>query len=262
VGDDPIDPTPDATPTPTLEPTPTPTLEITEAPSVGPVEMTITVDALEGKAKIGWSAYAGENFAYYKVVRSTDETATWPLGTGDSLVAAISEKATLTYTDSCGAGTFTYRVFAVESTGTDYVVLGQTPGKTVTIAAPAKTEPPAPPAAPVSDPADMGGLTVKDNGDGTYTFSWYTYTGGIAISYYKLDGETYPKTPGYVENGGHYWAAIGTSCTSATVSIQPGTWNINVEAVYYPAGGSAAAGKTHQDGTAGPLTLAERGPAV
>jgi len=243
VGDDPTD---EPTLEPTLEPTDAPTAGPTDAPvhapTTGPTanHLTIAVDVLAGKAAVTWSAYTGADFAYYKVVRSSDGTAAWPLAEGDILVAAIDKQTTLTFTDYSGAGTFTYRVFAVKSSEAGYAVLASSDVKTVTVG-PATTKPPA---GTVPNPADLGPLGVTDNGNGTYTFHWNAYTGGIDFSYYKLDGQPYPNTPGYVENGGHYWAALGTGTTSTTITVQPGTWNIVVEAVYYP-DGAASAAKTH-----------------
>ena len=78
--------------------------------------------------------YDGADFAYYKVVRSTDATASWPLGAGDTLVAAIDNVGTLTYLDCPGAGTFTYEVFAVKSADAGYAVLASSNVKTVTVA--------------------------------------------------------------------------------------------------------------------------------
>ena len=214
----------------------------TEAPTAAPVEgqLTISVDVLPGRAQVTWSAYTGPDFAYYKVVRSSDGMAAWPLGEGDILVAAIDNKATVLFTDYSGPGTFTYRVFAVKSSESGYAVLASSDSKTVTVG-PATTKAPS---QPVANPADLGALRATDNGDGKYTFSWNAYTGGIDFKYYKLDGQPYPNTPGYVENGGHYWAVLGTDKTSATIPVSPGTWNIVVEAVYYP-DGAASAAKTH-----------------
>jgi hypothetical protein len=250
--------TPSASATPVVvgddDPTDEPTLEVTEAPSEGPIaivteapaadptdapatgELSLTVEALAGKARLNWSAYTGDGFAYYKVVRSTDATAAWPLGEGDKLVAAIDNKATITYLDASGAGTFTWQVFAVKSSDAGYQILASSAAKTATIA-PAKTYPPA------VGPVDLGALTVKDNGDGTYTFKWSAYTGGTEFSYYKLSGVPYPDAPGYVETGS-YWNWVSPDCESSTYKVPAGTWNVNVEAVYYPNGNKAVLAKT------------------
>jgi hypothetical protein len=215
---------------PSGDPSAAPTLE----PTAGAMTLTAAVDGC--KVKLAWSAYVGSDFAYYKVVRSADASAAWPLEDGDTLVAAIDNVATLAFKDGPGAGTFTYQVFAVKSSASGYEVLVASNSKTATPGACA-TKPPV-----GSNPADMGALRAKDNGDGSWTFCWNAYTGPVDISYYKLDGQPYPKAPGYVENG-HYWAAISPSETCATVDVAPGTWNVNVEAVYYP-DGAVAAGRT------------------
>ena len=217
-----------------------------------PGELSITVDALAGKAKITWSAYTGDDFAYYKVVRSTDATATWPLGDHDTLVAAIDNKATLTFTDCSGAGTFTYRVFAVKTDGDSYAVLAESDTATVTVA-PAATPTPTPTPKPTQKPtptrrpvdySKLGSLGVKDNGNGTYAFSWHNYKGSKDFTYYKLDGQAYPNKPGYVENSSDYWGCTDPGTTTVTVSVDPGTWNINVEAVKLGDGDPVAVART------------------
>ena len=200
--------------------------------------MTLTAKLSGRKVVLTWTAYDGADFAYYKVVRSSDKEASWPLGDGDSLVAAISDQSTLTYTDCPPAGkTWSYEVFAVKSTDDGYVVLDST--NLVTIAVPAVPKPTA-----TDNPADLGTLHAVKNSDGTYTFSWAAYTGDTDFTYYKLDGQPYPATPGYVENNGNYWACLDNSTTSVTIKVDPGTWNVNVEAVYFPDSGAAAAAKT------------------
>jgi hypothetical protein len=243
VGDDGPDdtPTPGApTTAPTASPTDEPTAGPTTAPTAAPTSTATSgrmklTDKLDGrKVVLAWTAYQGADFAYYKVVRSSDKAATWPLGAGDSLVAAFGDQSKLTCTDSPTAGkTWSYEVFAVKSTAGGYVVLEST--NLVTVAVPAVPKPTA------DNPADLGALHVVKNSDGTYTFSWAAYDGTVDFSYYKLDGEPFPAAPGYVENAGHYWACLGTTETSATVKVEAGTWNVNVEAVYYPNGAAVAA---------------------
>ena len=84
---------------------------------------------------------------------------------------------------------------------------------------------------PTRNTGDLGGLKATKNSDGTYTFSWHAYTGSQAFDYYKLDGKLYPDKPGYVENGGEYLACVDPDTHSATITLDPGTWNLNVEAV-------------------------------
>ena len=239
--DDPIEtPAPSVSTDPTSEPTSEPTEEPTEEPTSEPTagaDLKLTAKLETRKVALSWTGYEGDDFAYYKVVRSSNKAASWPLGDGDTLVAAISNQDTHTYTDCPPAGkTWSYRVFAVKSSNDDsYIVLDAT--NLVTVTVPAVPKPTA-----VDNPADLGALHVVKNSNGTYTFSWSAYDGDIDISYYKLDGEPFPAAPGYVENGGHYWYCGGD--TSVTLKVEPGTWNINVEAIYYPDGDAAAAAKT------------------
>ena len=227
------------TPAPTVAPTTEPTTEPTPTPVPNDLKLTAKLEGT--KVVLSWTAYQGPDFAYYKVVRSGDKTAGWPLGDGDTLVAAVSDQSKLTFTDCPAAGkAWSYRVFAVNSAQAGYAVLDFTNLATVEVPAPPTATPP-----PVTSGAtDLGPLNVVKNSNGTYTFSWSAYTGDVDFSYYKLDGQPFPAVPGYVENGGHYWACVGTSDTSVTIKVDPGTWNVNVEAVYFPNGGSAAAART------------------
>jgi hypothetical protein len=127
-----------------------------------------------------------------------------------------------------------------EAPVTDAPVITAPPTKTPTKAptkAPTKTDPPA------ANPADLGTLSATDNGNGSYKFCWNAYTGGTQFNYYKLSGVAYPGTPGYAEGAG-YWEVInpGTTCVNHTVAA--GTWNVNVEAIYYPSGPAVALAKT------------------
>jgi len=90
---------PDKTPKPEPKPDPTP------APNPGKVEppapvvqppadqatLTLNAEWLTGKVKFTWSAFTGDGFGYYKLVRSKDAEVTWPPGGNDSLVAYISD---------------------------------------------------------------------------------------------------------------------------------------------------------------------------
>jgi hypothetical protein len=143
-GDDQPDETPTATATVTLSPTPTatptkaPTAPPTAAPTAQSNGLTLTARLSGTKVVLTWTAYSGEDFAYYKVVRSSDKTAAWPLGTGDTLVAAIGDVAKLTFTDCPPAGkTWSYEVFAVKTVADGYAVLTST--NLVAIAVPAPT---------------------------------------------------------------------------------------------------------------------------
>ena len=155
---------------------------------VAPVEatpgvLTLSVTTQPGKVILAWSAYEGDNFAYYKVVRSTDATASWPLGEGDTLVAAIDNISVLTYADATGAGTFTYRVFATKSEGDGYAVLASSAAKTVTV-------PPVP--TPTPKPTQNCSISLS-----------YAVTGGYAA----LGGGAQPATARSGANVRLTWSA-------------------------------------------------------
>jgi hypothetical protein len=131
VGDD----EPEATPTPEA------TAEPTAEPTAAPLSLTAELDGF--KVDVAWTAYSGDDFAYYKVVRSTDATVEWPLGEGDSLVAAIPEIDKLSTVDSPPGGkTYTYGVFAVKGLDDGYAVI--VGSNTATVAVPEPTPAPTP----------------------------------------------------------------------------------------------------------------------
>jgi hypothetical protein len=146
--DDPTEaPTLEITEAPSVEPSVAPTQEPTVAPTAepsAPAEHVLTLAATVSgnKVKIDWTRYQGEDFAYYKVVRSTDELVSWPLGAGDKLVAAISDIDTLTFTDCPPAGTTVYfQVFAVKNSESGYETLADS--NIVSVKMPAATPRPA-----------------------------------------------------------------------------------------------------------------------
>lgn len=90
----------------------------------GVTGMTLDAQGFTGKVKLMWSKFTGEEFSYYKVVRSTDATVTWPLGGNDTLIKWTHDRWETSYKDHppCGT-TFFYRVFAVTSGSDGYQVL-------------------------------------------------------------------------------------------------------------------------------------------
>ena len=108
----------------------------------------------------------------------------------------------------------------------------------MTIAVPAIPKP-----TPTDNPADLGKLQAVKNSDGTYTSAGRP-RGDTDFTYYKLDGQPYRLRPA-CEMYFNYWACLDNSTTSVTIKVDPGTWNVNVEAVYFPDSGAAAAARTH-----------------
>ena len=193
VGDDPTaEPTATPTVAPTAEPTAKPTAEPTVKkpadPTAAPTPATLKLTAKLSVRKVvlTWTAYAGDDFAYYKVVRSSDKTASWPLGDGDTLVAAIDDQATLTFTDCPPAGkTWSYEVFAVKSTDDGYAVLE--PSNLVTVAVPAL---PKPTPQPTSSCTISLSASVKY---GHVTLKWTKYRCDLFEDYVVVRSETNPK---------------------------------------------------------------------
>ena len=200
VGDDPTDtPTATVTITPTATPSPTDTL----APT--PVTPLVLTGALSGtKVSLQWTQYTGDDFAYYKVVRSTNASVSWPLGDGDTLVAAISDIATLSFLDSAPLGqTFTYEVFAVKSSDDAYAVLvgSNTQAVTTPEPTPAPTQPKQDCSislsvsvnAPKAFSGDVQPATVKSSGY-SVTLNWTKYQCANFDRYgvYRVEGTGAP----------------------------------------------------------------------
>jgi hypothetical protein len=53
-----------------------------------------------GRVRLDWSACDVEGFAVWKIVRSSDAGASFPLGEGDSLIAALEDQGVTAYTDT------------------------------------------------------------------------------------------------------------------------------------------------------------------
>jgi len=205
VGDEPTpEPTVEPTVEPTPVPTPVPTAEPTE-PVVVDLELTA---ALSGtKVVLTWTAYDGPDFFYYKVVRSSDAEASWPLGEGDKLVAAIGDPEKLTFTDAPPTGaTWYYQVFAVTCGEDGYVPVAVS--NVATIAVPRPTPKPVPNcnmslSAKVIAPTAMGdGVAMVVVGSGyKVKLSWTKYACDMFEGYIVIRSETNSKLDGPVNSG-------------------------------------------------------------
>jgi hypothetical protein len=205
VGDEPTpEPTVEPTAEPTPVPTPSPTAEPTE-PVVVDLELTA---ALSGtKVVLTWTAYDGPDFFYYKVVRSSDPEASWPLGEGDKLVAAIGDPEKLTFTDAPPTGaTWYYQVFAVTCGEDGYVPVAVS--NVATIAVPKPTPKPVPNcsmslSAQVIAPTAMGdGVAMVVEGSGyKVKLNWTKYACDMFEGYIVIRSETNSKLDGPVDSG-------------------------------------------------------------
>ena len=196
-----------------------------------PAPTTPTALILEGwtketKVKLAWKAYAGEGFEYYKVVRSTDATVTWPAGAGDTVIGVIGDPKAPWWADkpACGVAS-SYRVFAVRSGEGGYVTLGASNLVTVTV-----------PCAPEPTPHETKpiGLTVQPlTGEGM-KLTWDACAVDGFIAYKVVRSLTNPDPRYPLNDGTELIAAIGDP--GQTQLLDPAvtagqTWTYRVLAV-------------------------------
>ncbi|MFP5341684.1 MAG: hypothetical protein ACLGIJ_01980 [Candidatus Limnocylindria bacterium] len=170
---------PDATPKPTAKPTEKP--DATPKPTAKPTEkpvMSLTLANKEGAVFIDWSGCPADGGDYYKVVRSTDKTVSWPTGGGDEVVAVTEVGgATKAWDEHAPAGTTAwYRVFCVRGTDDGYKVLAATATKSLEAPdepAPTKTPAPTPYAMWIEAGSEAGVVTVAWEPFGSEGFSHY-----------------------------------------------------------------------------------------
>jgi hypothetical protein len=198
-GDQPKDGTPDTTPDDADGDSP-----MGDAPGdeLGVKPMDLALHLNDTYIKVDWTGCDVDGFRYYKVVRSTDATPTWPLGDGDKLVAAIEDPAATVVADGdFGTGkTYHYRVFGLTSDG----VACESAIRAIEVPAPAPKPDPEAKDDPKDDPKpdDPGtgalGLSVSIK-DGKPYIDWTECSG--SFDYYKVirstdSTVTWPKGDG------------------------------------------------------------------
>jgi hypothetical protein len=163
---------PEPTPTPRPEPTPTDKPAPTEPPALG---LTVTVG--DGAIVVDWSACTIDGANSYKIVRSTDERVTWPVGDGDTLVAAIElGDPTVIRDEHAPAGAKVwYRVFCVHATADGYRVLTASPVRGVTT----------PGEAPAPTP-DTCAISLEVGVDGGHAVLHWTACTSDQFSHYRI----------------------------------------------------------------------------
>jgi len=135
--------------------------------------------ALEGSAVVvEWSRCDDDGFHYYKIVRSTNESVSWPLGDGDTLVAVREDQATgrLVDTGAKAGRTHYYRVFGV---GGDKGILCRTTTKSIT------TPEPEPEPEPKPDPQPEGFWLDAFLGEGYPVLKWGS-CGDVDFTKFKI----------------------------------------------------------------------------
>ena len=150
-------------------------------------EIALTVVIKEGHPFLDWSECAGLDFDYFKVIRSTDATVTWPKGENDTLVAAIGRDGhSKTWDAEAPAGKKVYyRVFCVRSTEAGYVVVASSAVKSIVTAA----------ATPAPDPVALG-FEVNVTGEGV-VLNWQA-SASDGFAFYKVVRSTFNEHPSYL----------------------------------------------------------------
>ncbi|MGH2462415.1 MAG: hypothetical protein ACRDFZ_02170 [Candidatus Limnocylindria bacterium] len=224
--DEPDHSRPDKTPVPESTPKPAPVETAKPQPQPAPpaptTGLSLSVQTGDGKVKLTWSVFGGDGFAYYKLVRSSDATVTWPTGSGDSLVAAISDPNAAWFKDfpSCNTNWY-YRVFAVRSGDTGYMTLAASNVATAYTACVVK---------PTHPPVYQMGFSAEVI-DGQVHLTWEQCSSEGFAAYKVVRSQTNPAPTYPLNSGSELIAAIGdpnvTSLVDGNVSSGQ-TWHYRV----------------------------------
>ena len=201
-------------------------------------DIALTVVIKEGHPFLDWSECGGLDFDYFKVIRSTDATVTWPKGENDTLVAAIGRDGnSKTWDAEAPAGIKVYyRVFCVRSTEAGYVVVAASAVKSVVT----------PPAEPAPDPVALG-FEVNVTGEGV-VLNWQA-SASDGFAFYKVVRSTWNEHPSYLPyvDGTEVIGVIENQATNqlTDVSVTSGqTIYYRVQAIGYWNGSKVLLGQT------------------
>ena len=207
---------------PTNPPVEEPKEEPTDPPADPAPSGTLQLSAFigdYGKITVEWSAYTGD-FEKYKLVRSTDAAATWPLGEGDTLVGVIGAGGETRFVDGgapCGIELH-YRVFAVRHDTDGYVVLASS---NVDGAMRECVAPPTPTALAMEISQGPGGVTL----------SWQACTADGFAVYKVVRSATNPDPVYPLNDGTQLIGVIGDAGVTGftDTAVAPGqTWTYRV----------------------------------
>lgn len=204
-----------------------------------PVALALEGWTKEMKVKLAWKPYGGDGFEYYKVVRSTDGTATWPAGGDDTVVGVIGDKSAAWWADVPPCGTpWTYRVFAVRHGDAGYVTLGATNAVTLKVTC-----------APEPTPVVVVPLALEVQvkpGEGI-ALAWDKCTSEHFAAYKVVRSKTNPDPRYPLNDGAELIAAISDpgQTTFVDIAVEAGeTWTYRVVAVTSGPSGHVAIGQT------------------
>lgn len=191
-----VEPTtkPDVTPKPTDKPRAEPTPKPTEKPDPtkdpsDPISLALAIK--EYHPVLQWGSCDGLDFDYYKVVRSSDSTVTWPAGDGDEVIAVVEQGGTRKAYDkhSPHGVKAWYRVFCARKSEDGYKVVNASATKGIEI-----PEEPAPP--PTPDPVALG-LEANLTDGGKVVLDW-SACDVDGFAFYKVVGSTTSEDPSYL----------------------------------------------------------------
>jgi hypothetical protein len=116
----------------------------TEAPVTEPILMPLNLRLDGTKVSVKWGGCTTPDFWAYKIVRSSDEAVTWPMGKRDTLIAAIENPATVSFVDTrASAGSaYSYKVVALTKSGGEAVLACRTETGRIRLPAPKPTSTP------------------------------------------------------------------------------------------------------------------------
>ena len=211
--------TPTATPKPVVTPKPTP-----KPTPAGPV-LKISRNS-DSSYTFSWSKYTGSGFTYYKLMYGNYPSSP-SYGTSGDYWACNTAASQTSWTGFIAPGNYSVRLQAIDEPGGKIVIRSQTKIVHLTVGT-----------------LSLGSLGARNNGDGTYTFSWAGFT-KHAFDYYKLVFETTAsgKSPSYLD-GSDYWAVPGTGDKSVTLTLGDGNfvsgdYHVRIQAIGYPDGFSS-----------------------
>ncbi|OGO51086.1 MAG: hypothetical protein A2Z32_06770 [Chloroflexi bacterium RBG_16_69_14] len=173
-----VDPTPGDEGTPDGE---TPEAELAPVPEPRAIDLRLALGD-GGRVRLEWGACAVDGFAAWKLVRSTDSGATFPLGAHDTLIAAIEDQGKTAFTDTSApkGKKLWYAVVGLAGDGDARFVACNSSPRAIRTPAPPAPKPTVKPA-PTAPPAL--GLTLAVKEGAVY----------IDFSECKIDGADYYK---------------------------------------------------------------------
>jgi hypothetical protein len=136
------------------------------APGSEPQAIDLRVELGDGgRVRLDWGACDVDGFAAWKVVRSTDAGATWPLGSRDTLIAALEDQGKTAFTDiSAPKGKkLWYAVVGLAGGGEALHVACASPTRAIQTPAPPPAPKPAEKPASTTPPALGLTLAVKED---------------------------------------------------------------------------------------------------